>query len=140
MGHKMTFDVDIEYVKGISIPYVEALSKMWFYKLSKDKTEEIEDIFLHRVETNVLSLDRMAAETSLAPVLSNITSRIRKTYGEIVRGCKEIRHKLTIEYAGISNGVLIISPETQRKLLIKSVHDDIHCRVAAIQEMIKLEV
>ena len=39
----------------------------------------------------------------------------------------------------IKNGDLIIPPETQRKLLIKSVHDDIHCGVAATQKRIKLE-
>ena len=39
----------------------------------------------------------------------------------------------------ICNGDLIIPPETQRKLVIKSVHDDIHCGVAATQKRIKLE-
>ena len=35
-----------------------------FYEELKDKTEEeYEDTFLHWVETGVLSLDRMAAET-----------------------------------------------------------------------------
>ena len=46
---------------------------------SKDKTEEeFEDTFLHWVETDLLSLDRMAAETRHNPVLSRITSRIKK--------------------------------------------------------------
>ena len=65
--------------KGNSIPHVDALSRLRFYKESKDKTEEeFEDTFLHWVETDVLSLDRMAAETRHDPVLSRITSRIRK--------------------------------------------------------------
>ena len=34
----MQFDFDIEYVKGNSIPYVDALSRLRFYKESKDKT------------------------------------------------------------------------------------------------------
>ena len=42
----MAFDFDIEYVKGNSIPYADALSKLRFYKESKDKTEEFEDTFL----------------------------------------------------------------------------------------------
>ena len=50
---------------------------------------------------------------------------------------KEIRHKLTIEHGVICNGDLIIPPETQRKLVIKSV--DIHCGVAATQKRIKFE-
>ena len=85
----MPFDFDIECVKGNSIPHVDALLRLRFYKESKDKTEEFEDTFLHWVETDVLSLDRMAAETKHEAVLSRITSRIRKTYGEIVPGQKD---------------------------------------------------
>ena len=60
----MEFDFDIEYIKGNSIPPVNSLSRLRFYKESKDKTEEeFEDIFLHWVETDGLSLSRMAAET-----------------------------------------------------------------------------
>ena len=73
----MAFDFDIEYVKGNSIPHVDALSRLLFYKELKDKTEEFENTFLHWVETDVLSLDRMATETSHDPVLLRITSRIR---------------------------------------------------------------
>ena len=93
---------------------------------SQDKTEEFEDMFLHRVETDVLSLDKMAAETRHNPLLSRITSRIRKNiWGNCSRAekpYKEIRHKLTIEHGVIFNGDLIIPPGTYRKLVIKSVH------------------
>ena len=42
------FDFDVDHVKGNSIPLVEALSMLQFYKESKDKTEkEFEDRFLH---------------------------------------------------------------------------------------------
>ena len=34
----MAFDFDIEYVKGNSIPHVDTLSRLQFYKESKDKT------------------------------------------------------------------------------------------------------
>ena len=64
----MAFDFDIEYVKENSIPHEDALSRLRFYKESKDKIEEFEDTFLHWVETDVLSLDRMAAETRHGPV------------------------------------------------------------------------
>ena len=65
----MVFDFDIEYVKGNSIPYVDAQSRLRFYKESKDKIEEeFENTFLHWVETEVTSLDRMAAETRHDPV------------------------------------------------------------------------
>ena len=75
----MAFDFDIEEVKGNSITRVDTLSRLRFYKESKDKTdEEFNDTFLHWLETYDLSLDRMAAESRHDPVLSRITSRIRK--------------------------------------------------------------
>ena len=130
----MVFDFDIEYVKENSIPHVNVLSRLRFCKESKNKTEEeFEDTFLHWVET--LFFDRKAAETRHNPVLSRITSRIKNTYREIVpRWNKEIRHKLTIEHGVICNRDPIIPPETQRKLVIKSIHDDVHCGVAATQK------
>ena len=77
----MEFDFDIEYIQGNSVPHVDALSRLRFYKESKDKTEEeFEDIFLHWVETDVLSFDRMAVETRHDLVLSRISSKIRKKH------------------------------------------------------------
>ena len=91
----MAFNFDIEYLKGNSIPHVDALSKLRFCKESKDKTEEeFEDTFLQGVETDVFSFDRMAAETRHNSVLSRIRSRIRKTWGNCSRAerpYKEIR-------------------------------------------------
>ena len=84
----MAFDFDVEYVKGNSILHVDAISRLRFYKESKDKTEEFEYTFLHWVETDVLSLDRMAAETRHDPVLSWITSRIRKKMEKLFQGGK----------------------------------------------------
>ena len=44
----MAFDFDIEYVKGNTIPHVDALSRLRFYQGSNGKTEEkFEDTFLH---------------------------------------------------------------------------------------------
>ena len=113
----MAFDFDIEYVKGNSIPHLDALSRLLLYKESKDKTEEqFEDTFLRWVETDVLSLDRIAAQTRHDPVLSRIASKIRKNiWGNCSRAerlYKEKRHKLMIEREMICNGDLIIPPET----------------------------
>ena len=61
--------------------------------------------------------------------------------GEIVPRQKDPTkkwHKLTIEHRVICNRDLIIPPETQRKLVIKSVHHDIHCGVAAPQKKDKI--
>ena len=117
---------------------------MRFYKESKYRTEEeFEDTFLHWVKTEVLSLDRMTVKTRHDSILSRITSRIRKgiwrSCSKAERPYKEIRHKLMIEHGVIYNGDLIIPQEIERKLVIKSVHDDIHCRVAATQKRTKLE-
>ena len=109
----------------------------------KIKQKEFEDTFLYWVETDVLSLDIMAVEARHDPVLSWIMSRIRKTIwrncSRVERPYKEIRHKLTIEHGVICNGDLIILLETQRKLVIKSVHDDMLCGAAATQKGLKLE-
>ena len=62
---------------------------------------------------------------------------------EIVPGRKDPtknQDKLTIEHRAISNGDLIISTETQRKLMIKSVHDDLHCGVAATKKKKKIKL
>ena len=65
------------------IPHKDALPRLRFYKESKDKTEEkFEDTFLHWVEIDVLSLNRMTAETRHDPVLSRIISRIRENIWE----------------------------------------------------------
>ena len=140
----MAFDFDIEYVKGSSIPHVDALSRLRFNKESKDKSEEeFEDTFLHWVETDVLSLNKIAEETKNDPILSRIKSRISKNvWGNCSiaeRPFKEIKHKLTVENGVICNGDLIVPPETQRKIIIKSVHDDVHCGIAATQKRLKLE-
>ena len=85
----------------------------------------------------------MTSETRHDPVLSRITSRMRKnvwgnfSWTETLN--KEIKYKLTIEHGVICNGDPIIPLEIQRKLVIKSVHDDIHCEVAATQKRIKSE-
>lgn len=52
MGNK------IEYFKGNSIPHVDALSRLQFYKSSNEKTDKIfEDTFLHWVEADMLLLE-----------------------------------------------------------------------------------
>ena len=46
------------------------------------------------------------------------------------------KHKLTIKHEAISNRDLIILPET---LVIKSIHNDIHCVVVATQKKDKIK-
>lgn len=55
---------------GNSIPHVDALSRLRFYKESKDEKPFKKTIFfLHWVETDVLSSDRLAAESILERVI-----------------------------------------------------------------------
>lgn len=71
----MAFDFDIEYIKGNMIPHMDALSRLQFHKASKDNAEEIfEDMFLHWVEIDILSVDRMAAEiTQQSKIFRSLT-------------------------------------------------------------------
>ena len=141
--------LNINSTKLINEIKMEKTGKLKNYKASLKLKENVTPSYyeawklpVHWVETDVLSLDRMAAETRHDPVLSSVTSRVRKTWGNcswVERPYKEIRHKLTIEQGVICNGDLLIPPETQRKLVIKSVNYDIHCGVAATQKRIKLE-
>ena len=109
---------------------------MQFYKESKDKTEEeFEDTFLHWVETDALSLNRMVVETRHDLVLSRIISRIRKN----IRGNCSGGRKLMIEHGVICNGGSDNSPRNTKKIGDKSVRNDIHCRIVATQKRIKLE-
>ena len=105
----MAFDFDIEYVKGHTIPHVDALSRLRFYREDKDKNdEEFEDTFLHLIETDIISVDKMATETTNDPVLNRIVLRIKENrWGNCSmaeRPFKEIRYKLTIENGVICNG------------------------------------
>ena len=82
----------MEYFKGNSIPHVDALSRLRFYKELKDRTEEE---FEDWAETDVLSLDRMAVETRYDWVLSRITSSIRKNMGKLFQGRKSLQRNKT---------------------------------------------
>lgn len=58
---------------------------------------------------------------------------------KVERPYKEIRYKLTIENGVVCNGDLVVPPESCRRQVFKSVHDDVHCGIAATQKCVKLE-
>ena len=65
----MAFDIDTTYVNGKSISHVDAQWRFRFYKESKNKTkQEFQDTFLHWVETDFLTFDRMAKKSRHDPV------------------------------------------------------------------------
>lgn len=96
---------------------MDALSRLWFYKKSNEKTDEkFEDLFLYWVETDVLSLERMAEETMQEPVLSRINWRKGKNrWGNCfqaerpLQGCKtQTDGRKGIIY----NSDMVVLPET----------------------------
>ena len=137
----MAFDFDIMYVKGNTIPHVDALSRLAFNK-EDDEISDTEDV-LHWVETDVLPIKQLQEETLLDPILSKISNRIRRNKwndcSKAERPYKEVKHKLTMDRGVVCNGDLVVPPQKMRKEIIKSVHDDIHCGIAATQKRLKLE-
>ena len=95
----MAFDFDIVYLKGSSIPRVDAQSKLSFVNEQKEINEDTEEI-LHWVETDALLVD-LKEEILRDPVLSRISDRIKRNRwsycSQAERPYKEVRHKLTVE-------------------------------------------
>ena len=73
----MAFDFDIVYVKGSTIPHVDALSRLNFVNKQKEINEDREKI-LHWVEADALSVEHLKEEILQDPVLSKISDRIKK--------------------------------------------------------------
>ena len=137
----MAFDFDILYVKGNTIPHVDALSRLNF---DQDEEENDGEDLIHWVETDVLQAERIRKETKQDPILNGIANRIKRNTwsncSKAERPYKENRHKLTMDRGILCNGDLLVPPQSMRKEIIKSVHDDTHCGVAATQKRLKLEV
>ena len=138
----MAFDFDIIYVKGNTIPHVDALSRLTFDQEDEERNDHEEVI--HWVETDVLQAERLREETVQDPILNGIVNRIRRNAWNncsiAERPYKENRHKLTMDRGIICNGDLLVPPQSMRKEIIRSVHDDTHCGITATQKRLRLEV
>ena len=110
----MAFDFDIMYVKGNTIPHVDALSRLTFDQ-EEEEMYDYEEV-IHWVETDVLQAERLREETIQDPILSGIASRIRRNAwnncSKAERPYKENRHKLTIDRGIICNGDLLVPPQS----------------------------
>ena len=73
----MAFNFDIVYVKGRTIPYVDARSRLTFVNEQKEINVDTEEI-LYWVETDALPIGRLKEETLQDPVLSRISDRIKR--------------------------------------------------------------
>lgn len=59
----MAFDFDIEYVKGITSPHVDALSRLKFNNEPLERSDNSGDKILHWIKTDILPLDCLTFET-----------------------------------------------------------------------------
>lgn len=55
------------------------------------------------------------------------------------RPYKESRHKLPVEKGIICKKGIIITTQILRKEVLKGIHDDVHCSIAATQIRLKLQ-
>ena len=102
----------------------------------------LEDRTLQWVELDILSRKTLSRETQQDPILNRILECIRKNVWNnctiVERTFKEARHKSTVERGIIFCTDAIVPPQILRKDVIKSVHDDIHDGVAAMQRKLRL--
>ena len=59
----MTFDLDIMYVIGNTIPHIDTLSRLEFGNKKVENNKNTEDKILHRVERDILPLNQLKIET-----------------------------------------------------------------------------
>ena len=85
----MTFNFYIEYVKGSTILYVDALSWLKFNN-EKKEINNLEDEILHWVETDILPYQRLRTETLQDPILNNVYWRIKRNrWNNCSKACSE---------------------------------------------------
>ena len=142
----MGFDYEIRYVKGNTIPHVDAMSRLDFNEAGDDDDNQaVDSSFVHWTETDVVNMEEMAIATKHDPVLSSIVKRIATnrwsgcSIAERPCTCKAVRHRLTVEQGVVFNGDLIIPAKTMRHRIIQAVHDDVHCGMAATKQRLRLE-
>ena len=139
----MAFDFDIIYIKGNTIPHVDALSRLRSQSENGVKHENLEDRIILWAETNVLSRKTLSRETQCDLILSGILELIRKNVWSnctiTERLFKEARHELTVKRGVIFSTDVIVPPQILRKDMIKSVHDDIYGGVAATRSRLRIQ-
>ena len=74
----MAFDFDIMFIKGNTIPHVDAFSRQEFDYEKVENHKNAEDKILHWVETVIFPLNWLKIETRQSSVLSKILERITR--------------------------------------------------------------
>ena len=139
----MAFDFDIIFVKGNTIPHVDALSRLRFQSENGMEHENSEDRIIQWVETDVQSRKTLIRETQLDPILSGILWEHKKECTEQLYYSGETFQRRTTQITGregvIFSADAIVPPQILRKDVIKSLYDDIHGGDAATQRRLRLQ-
>ena len=136
------YEYDILYVKGESIPHVDALSRLNFSDDAKEG-KGYQESFVHWAETDVISMEELRRETSRDSVLSGILRRVSNDCwggcSVVERPFKSVRQCLSVEGGILCRGDLLVPPSVLRPRMIEAVHNDVHGGVTATRNRLKLE-
>ena len=122
---------------------MDTLSRLRYQSEKGEEHVNLKDRIIQWVETDVISCKTLSRETQQDPILSRILERIKKnvwsncTIAE--RPFKEAQHKLTVERSIIFSAKAIVPCQILRKDLIKSMYNDIHGRLVAMQRILTLQ-
>ncbi|PAA81730.1 hypothetical protein BOX15_Mlig033926g4 [Macrostomum lignano] len=136
------FDFDIAYVKGNSIPHVDAMSRMPF-ESNDDGDSSGDGGFIHWTETDLLRLEEIRQGTDIDPVLKSIKRRIQKNVwsncSAAERPFKAVRYQLTIEDGVVCCGDLLVPPAAVRSKMLQAAHGVTHSGALATRNRLKRE-
>ena len=139
------YDYDILYVKGESIPHVDALSRLDFSDSTLDTHDEKgkPDSFVHWTTTDVISIEELRHETLHDPILSAVKRRLLENNwsgcSSAERPFKAVRQSLSLENGILCKGDLLIPPSMLRSRVMEAVHADVHCGTMATRNRLKLK-
>ena len=142
----MAFDYDIMYVRGDSIPHVDALSRMSFDDEDLPEPSNAwdgisEESFVQWTETDILSATEIMNESRNDPLLSSIMKRIEQNKWSNCsvpeRPFKAVRDTLSVEDGVLCRGDVLVPPMVLRTRILDAVHGDVHSGVIATRNRLK---
>ena len=138
----VAFDYDIQYVKGESIPHIDALLRLDFSEdhgsMAEDAHPNGEESFMHWVDTDVVSKEELRPETKRDRLLAGILDRISSNCS--VAECPfTVCQSFTCDFGVLYKGDLLVPPATLRERILKAVHSDVHEGTTTIWNRLKLE-
>lgn len=135
------FDFDIAYMRGNTIPRVDALSRLQF--VDEEDCDGADESFVHWMETDALKLNEIQQATEMDPVLQTIMRRIRTNVwsncSKAERPFKSVRLQLTVENNVVCRGDLVVLPAALRNQVIRAAHDETHSGALATRNRQKRE-